>query len=778
MRISHLFRLIGLPLLCLGCAHLRDSAPAPAYDVQVRRTEFGIPHIQAGDYGSLGYGMGYAYAQDNVCIVADQVLTVRGERARFLGGDGRTEVALRQVGNVDSDFYFNATMDDAALRAAYVAVSAPAAELLRGYAAGYNRYLRDTPRAALPAPCRDAAWVRPISEADLYRVLEEKVTQASGGAMLSAVVGAVPPAAGAAAAQRVDLAALEAQLQLDKAPIGSNGWAFGRAVSGGAASVLLANPHFPWSGSNRFYQSHLTIPGQLDVMGASLAMLPVINIGFNKDVAWTHTVSTSRRFTLFALRLVPGKPTHYLVDGQERVMDQRNVAIAVRAADGSMQMRQRTVYSTPLGPVVVLPSAGLTWSTATAFVLADANRHNARLIDTWLALNRAGSVGEIEAGLGNLGMPWVNTIGADRHGQVMYADISAVPNVSQQHIARCSPAPYQALFASARLLVLDGARSDCAWARSADAPVPGLMPRQQLPALRRDDYVANSNDSYWLANPQQPGAAMSPLLGAVAVEQGLRTRMGLTEIGEMIACAPGRGDCGVTPQRVQEALFKNTNLAARLVLDELLQGLDGADGVDVQAAARVLAAWDRNNGADSRGAHLFHEWWVRMRATPGFYRIGFDPADPVRTPRGINMADPRVRAAAVAALQQSVTAIRAAGFALDAPLGQLQAVTRDGARLVVPGGADREGVLNQIDMGALTPAGYLPNSGSSYVQTVSFEAGGPRAEGLLVYGQSADPASPLYFDQMALFTQKKLRTLPFNEAQIQASLISTLRLRE
>jgi acyl-homoserine-lactone acylase len=35
-------------------------------------------------------------------------------------------------------------------------------------------------------------------------------------------------------------------------------------------SRLLANPHFPWVGGMRFYEMHLTIPGQLDVMGAAL----------------------------------------------------------------------------------------------------------------------------------------------------------------------------------------------------------------------------------------------------------------------------------------------------------------------------------------------------------------------------------------------------------------------------------------------------------------------------------------------------------------------------
>lgn len=74
--------------------------------------------------------------------------------------------------------------------------------------------------------------------------------------------------------------------------------------------MLLANPHFPWFGGLRFYQMHLTIPGQLDVMGSALPGLPVINIGFNRHLAWTHTVDTSSHFTLYRLQLDPQNPLH------------------------------------------------------------------------------------------------------------------------------------------------------------------------------------------------------------------------------------------------------------------------------------------------------------------------------------------------------------------------------------------------------------------------------------------------------------------------------------
>src|SRR3546814_14088204 len=68
--------------LCAGAA-----AAAPHYSAEIRRTTFGIPHIKAADEGSLGFGLGFAYAQDNFCMFAEEMITVVGERSRYFGPD-------------------------------------------------------------------------------------------------------------------------------------------------------------------------------------------------------------------------------------------------------------------------------------------------------------------------------------------------------------------------------------------------------------------------------------------------------------------------------------------------------------------------------------------------------------------------------------------------------------------------------------------------------------------------------------------------------------------
>src|SRR5512139_2346445 len=99
-------------IAALGAA---DAAAQTKYNAEVRRTSFGIAHIKASDFGSAGYGVGYAFAQDNFCMMADEFMTVRAERSRYLGASGATPYGTN---NLNSDvFYTYFNGDPAPLKA-------------------------------------------------------------------------------------------------------------------------------------------------------------------------------------------------------------------------------------------------------------------------------------------------------------------------------------------------------------------------------------------------------------------------------------------------------------------------------------------------------------------------------------------------------------------------------------------------------------------------------------------------------------------------------------
>ncbi|MBC7395424.1 MAG: penicillin acylase family protein [Variovorax sp.] len=760
-----------------------SALSANARSVTIERTTFGIAHITAPDWEGLGYGTAYAHAQDNVCQTAEHLLTLRGDRSQFLGAQTAGDFGFVKMPNARIDFFVRSHMDDAALARPAATASPDAQALMRGYVAGYNRYLQDTGMAGLPEPCRGKAWVRPMTTSDLARSTELSMVQGGIGALAGAVLAAAPPVVKTAAAVVPEASIAEiARYSFNANPeggeLGSNGWAFGRNATPDGKGLLLGNPHFPWVGINRFWQVHQTIPGQLDVMGAAGALSPIVSIGFNKDVAWTHTVSTGKRFTLYELKLDPADPTVYWVDGEPKRMAVRTVTLpsgSGGAGDGGAPL-QHTFYSTDWGPVISLPRAGLGWTAQRAYALRDANTLNTRSADSWIRMGQARNVSELRAAMGNQGMPWINTIAADRDGNAMYADLSVVPDVSADMLKTCTPSPAAAaLLNAANLPVLDGSRSACAWSRDSTAASPGLIAPARMPVVITPDYVQNSNDSFWLSNPDiAPMPGVSPLVGLIGKPQRLRTRSGIMEIRGRLAGTDGLPGNRMSAADLRSVIFRDKNLAGALVMNDLAAACAESASTltaDQAAGCRVLTAWDRTSNAASRGAPLFREFWRAAKDMPGVWRVAFDPAQPVTTPAGLDMATPAIRTAVFKALAEAANTLRVAGFALDTPLGNPQSRLVRGEKIGLHGGEEFEGVLNKLStqgQTAIDSKGYNVNSGTGYLQVVTFDERGPVAQGLLTYGQSSDPASPRAYDQLPMFAAKQWQPLPFHPADVQA----------
>nr|WP_240515560.1 penicillin acylase family protein [Acidovorax kalamii] len=754
-------------LALAGCAGTPVGTSGKSSSVTIERTTFGIPHISAQDPETLAYGVAYAYAQDNVCMTADQLVTARGQRSSHFGAKTIGLLGRRYIPNEQIDLFMAAHMDDALLARSWARASAQVQSMARGYVAGYNRYLADN-AATLPDACRGKPWVQPMTLAEYRRMAEVVAVQAGIAALADGMLGAQPPAAKAAQAPAPDVNLADAaqamrDVGLLDSPLGSNAWAFGKDVTANGSGMLLGNPHFPWSGPNRFYEMHLTIPGQMDVMGVGIGTYPMVSIGFNKDVAWSHTVSTGKRFTLYELALVPGDATSYLVDGKPEKMTARKVSAQIPGADGQPQTREHTVWSTRWGPLVVVPRAGLGWTDKTAYALRDANTGNTRMMDAALAFARATSVGEMHKAHASLGLPWVNTLAADRHGRVLYTDTSVVPDVDAAQLERCAPSkPAAALRGAAGLVVLNGARADCAWREDSASPVPGLIPMGRMPVALRNDWVQNSNDSFVYTHPTQKFEGISPLVGDASLTRP-RTRASLAEIPEML----GRGK--VTLQAMQDQLFQNRNFMAQVVVPDLLAACDKAPTAESRDGCAALKGWDRRNNVDARGAHVFREFWRTARNIPGVHRVPFDSAQPVATPAGLKMDDAATAAKVWEALDGAVKAIRTSGYTLDATLGSVQRPAITEEPIALHGGEEFEGVLNNLgrqEPAPINKAGLRIDYGTSYVQTVTFDAKGPVAQAILAYGQSTNPASPHVNDQMREFSAKRWHTLPFHRDDV------------
>ncbi|HUY86629.1 MAG TPA: penicillin acylase family protein [Acidimicrobiales bacterium] len=758
-----------------------------SYEAEIRWTTHGVPHIRASDWGSLGFGQGYACAQHHFATIADQVCKVRSQRARFLGR-GSNDVHL------NSDIGYRVLGLHARAQQAFHRQPENSFQLVSGFAAGLNAWLQAEGGPGLPHWCEGAPWIGPIEPVDIFAYAADLSLAASSRNLIEYIALAQPPGP--------DGPAPTPPLGMMGGALASNGWGVGSECSRSGNGIIVANPHFPWYGEARFWECHLTIPGTLDVYGVALVGTPGIQIGFNRDVAWTHTFSVGKRFTLYRLELVPGDPTRYLVDGEARDMTEGSCSVEALGPNGEMEEVARPVWRSHIGPMLNLPMFG--WSEGFGFTYRDANEDCDHFITQWLGMATANGLdGFRDVFEKENGLPWVTTVATDKSGRVWFIDASHTANLSAEAIDRFTEQlatdPITNLLFENRVALLDGSDSSSYWIENSSAPSAGLLPLSSLPQMERRDWISNCNDSHWLSNPYQPLEGFSPLVGVERSDPAPRTRANFAALGHPPASVDGLFDAN----QLEARLFSNSSILADTLCAEVVKRLQaspevvvGGRVIDLSIAAATLDKWDRKYDLDSRGAVLWREAMAgfadeALKSVGPLFAVPFCLDDPLGTPNTLSIPAEGDIDPIVEAVGRAIIALEEAGISIDAPLGQVQWVRRGDERVPVHGGQEVDGVANILAPVGLLPAtslepitpknnpiagrtertglregGYEVTYGTSFIMVVEMFPEGPKARGLLAYGQSEDPCSPHFSDQIGCFAAKQLRPLLFENAEI------------
>lgn len=735
---------IALAFIILLSACSQEPEDVSAVDsrgVEIRWTSYGIPHVKADSWKGLGFGLANAVATDAVCVLARELIVVRGEQAKYFGAS---------EDNINSDAFHKALLHSEKLNQYLDYASDESQAMNVGYVEGYNHFI-EAHAGQLPASCNEQPWVKSIELNDMARLGIGVGIRYGLGRVTDAIVTA-EPGLSLAAAEPLDLF-------VDVETIGSNAVAFGKELTENGRGIMLGNPHYPWHGASRFHLAHLTLPGEVDIMGVGLITTPMIAIGFTSKVAWSHTVSTALRFTMFRLELVPGNAMAYRVG--DKVNPIEPITVDIETPSGSVS---RTAYMTHLGPVVV--SDTTPWSEQYVYVMRDVNYENYRGSDQYREIQQAQNVSDLRAALGRYqGASFVNTIAADSSGGALYADMSAIPNVSAALIERCEVGN------GGRVITLNGSDEACNWQIDSTAAAPGLMPPSEQPSLITDSYVTNSNDSYWLSNPDSRLEGFSPIIGNELSTRTLRTRAGLNLVEEILNSGEP-----VNPSTVQNMLFSHRNYGAELLLDDILSVCELKQVPELAEACDVLSNWDRKQDVNSVGAHVYGEFWRAASSISEHFTVAFDVSDPVHTPRGLTIDRSETQDYVIESLTAAVSRLQEVNIPLDAKWGDVQFAMRNGEKIGIPGGSGGSGMFSVISARLNAELqGYNPiRAGNSYIQVVTWnDDGTPDARAILTYSQSPEPDSAHYSDMTKLYSKSEWISLPFTDDQIEGDLKRT-----
>lgn len=706
--------LLGIAMLSLLTACELDDDGKPRGS-QVLWDRSGVPHIYAARADSLAYAFGRAQMQAHPELLLRLYAQGRGRGAEYYG-------AVFEAGE---PFPSNMAEVDRLVRAMgfperskqWLQQQSPRMRAyLDAFVAGVNDQaaasggLSPAARAVLPVRSEDVL-------AHTLRIFFSYLSSAT--------------ATGAANCSLIYPDAVATPVNLIG---GSNGWALGPAKSRSGNAMLLANPHLLWGGSHTWFEAQFKSP-EYDIYGATLVGLPVMRIGFNQRLGWVHTVNTQDGCDLYQLKL---SGRQYLLDGVARDFEIKRETLYIRQPDGSLQAEQLTLRRAEQGPVFDKDGQ----SYALRIVGVD-QLQTPGVLEQWWDMAQAPDFLAFRKVVARLQNPYHNIIYADAQRNIWAAFGGLTPRRAGGDAAYWAQP-------------VDGSRSDLIWRQALRLDE---LPQATNPA---SGWVQNSNSAPWyMSKPALDPAAYAAYLSP-RISPLLREQRGI----ELIEQTPS-----FTLDTLLSAKHDTRLLLADRVLDDLIGYARASGDAGLIAAAQVLAQWDRRSDAASKGAVLFAAWVAASGGEDALpYRQKADPAQPYSTPAGLRDAG-----FALSKLGAAAQGLQQAGVPLDVAFGEVYRLRRGpaggAARLDQPASGGAEG------LGAFRTFSYIGDSdgrqraifGDTFTALVEF--GRPlRAKVINTYGNSSQPQSPYYGDQLPLAAQNGMRDALLKREQVEAAL--------
>lgn len=683
----------------------------PNHPTEVLWDTWGVPHIFASNDPAVFHAMGWTQMQAHGNLLLRLYGIARGRGAEYWGEKYlESDVLLHRMGLPEraSDWW---VQQSTAMRSNLEAFIAGA----NAHAAAHPENLESAVQAVLPLrPADLMAHILRVYFVYLTQLGQRPLGAPFNDLLLSHQLFPDGPSMGTGVA-------------------GSNAWAIAPERTRHGHALLLANPHLYWGDFHTFFEVHLNAPG-LELYGVIQVGWPLPRYGFNAQMGWAHTVNTLKGWDAFALELDPGG-NHYRLDGQWLPLERQEMTVQVRREDG-LHPHRFEVQRSRHGPVVAYQEG----KPVALRVVGVDQAQTPGLFEQYWRMARSQNLAEFRAALGMAQNPMFTVMYADAKGNILHQFGGLVPRRKGGSWLDWAP-------------TLPGDRGDLIWNE--------VHTFEELPVVHNpaSGWLQNANNGPWLTT--LPSALDPDQFPPYMAPQGLTPREQRSL--QMISHQPQ-----ATLESVLESAGSTLSETALRLVPSLVEVARVSTHPPTRAAAQVLADWNLEFEPDSAGAALFAQWLLAMqprdRMLSNLFAEPWDASRPMQTPRGLARPD-----LAAERLGEVATRWNAQGVSLLTPWGQLARVRRGPFDLPGHGLLDPYGVFRSSGFVQDADGCHRTVFGTTYVAAVEFSQP-VRARVLLAYGNSSQPHSPHYGDQLPLFASRQMRDAWLTRPEIEAHL--------
>jgi acyl-homoserine-lactone acylase len=644
---------------------------------------FGVPHIFAKNPAEMYYAFGRAQMNNHANLILKLYAQARGEAASCFG-----------QGYLESDKLMNLFRINELAEVSYNNQEDEYKLYINAFVKGINDYVKENPGSVPPEYMK----ILPVTAIDVIAHTIRVIC--------------------------IEFLAMEDIGTVKKiSESGSNAIAVSPIRSSSGNSMLITNPHLPWSDFFTWFEVHLNTT-DFNIYGIALVGMPSVTMAFSEYLGWAHTVNPIDASDRYELDV---KGDGYLLDGKIVPFKKRKVTLDILQDDGSMRRDTFEFKYSEHGPVVG-EKEGKAWAVRVAGL------NNGRIFEQYHKMGKAKNLHEFESALKMLQNPMFNVIYADRDGNILYVFNGNVPVRKNGDYSFWRG-------------TIDGTRSDLIWNE--------YHTYESLPKLINppSGFLQNCNDPPWnctypaMLNPDDYPSYMAP--GGM----GLRPQRAVNLI---------RSDEKISFDEMMEIKLNTGIEAADRFLDDLVIAAEKSTDLNVKNALAVLKEWDRKAESGSRGALLFAEWWDQLNRS--MFEVPWSPDQPVTTPRGFK--DPAKAVELLARAAENM--IRKYG-SLDIPLGDVFRLRKNGHDYPSNGGPEHYGILRAIYYADDADDKKYAVAGDTYFAVTEF---GKKVHSmvLLSYGNASQPGNMHSGDQLLMMSEKKMRPALFYREDVEKDI--------